>query len=348
MSPSRMRQVVLLGPRQLTVREVEVPEPEPGEVLIRVELCALCTWEQRTYTGEETFVPLLGGHEVTGRVEAINGSTYLDLHPGDRVAISLLNRCGQCQACRRGYDNICEHGFDLPLRYGIPGPAGLSEYLIAKATDLFPMPPSVPPEHVALTEPLACVLRSVKRARIHPGEKVVIIGMGVMGVLHLQLALARGGVVIVSEPNPDRRAAALAMGATAAIDPSREAYRERVLALTDGWGADVTFICVPHAAVVGPAVEAAAKNGRVLMYSSIHPRGTKVELDPNIFHNREVVLTGTMSQSQRDFFEAAQLIAHGLVDLDPLISARYPLEEVQAAFEAALREDTYRVFVTMA
>ncbi len=341
-----MRRVVLLGPRQLAFQDVPIPAPGPGEVLVNIRACALCTWEQRTYTGEETSVPLLGGHEMSGVVAAVGPDVLLDVKEGDQASIAGLNRCGQCESCRRGYDNICDNARNMRKSLdGIYGPGGLGQYLVANARDVFVFRPAVPFEHAALTEPLACVLRSVKRAAIQQAEKVVIIGGGIMGLLHLQLVKDYHGVVIVSEPNAQRRAKAMSLGATHTLDPLAEDYVERVKALTNGRGADVTFICVSQAPVIEPAINASAKNGRVLMYSSIHPRGRKFEVDPNIFHNNEVTLSGTMSQTRQDFFESAELIGKGLIDLKPLISATYPLSSVQQAFEAALRLDTYRVIV---
>jgi len=342
----QMRRVVMLGPKQLAFQDVPIPAPGPGQVLVSIRACALCTWEQRTYTGEEKFVPLLGGHEMSGIVAAIGKGVYLDIKEGDQASIAGLNRCGQCESCRRGYDNICDNARKMNKNPGdIYGPGGLGQYVIANAEDLFVFRPPVPFEQAALTEPLACVLRSVKRAAIQQAEKVVIIGGGIMGMLHLQLVKDFHGVVIVSEPEAQRRAKAMELGATYTIDPRSEDYVTRIKELTGGRGADVTFVCVAHAGVIEPAINAAAKNGRVSLYSSVHPRGTKFEVDPNIFHNNEVVLTGTMSQTRQDFFESAELIGKGLIDLQPLISAQYPLNEVQQAFEAALRLDTYRVVV---
>jgi L-iditol 2-dehydrogenase len=341
-----MRRVVLLGPRELAFQDVPIPTPGPGQVLVNVRACALCTWEQRTYTGEEKFVPLLGGHEMSGIVKAIGSNVLIDVKEGDQVSIAGLNRCLQCESCRRGYDNVCDNARKMNKNPGdIYGPGGLGQYVLAPAEDVFVFRPAVPFEYAALTEPLACVLRSVKRAAINQAEKVVIIGGGIMGMLHLQLVKDYHGVVIVSEPNEQRRAKALELGATHVVDPLNEDYVTRVKELTNGRGADATFVCVAQAPVIEPAVNATAKNGRVLLYSSIHPRGTKIEVDPNMFHNNEVVLTGTMSQTRQDFFESAELIGKGLIDLKPLISASYPLSEVQQAFEAALGLDTYRVIV---
>ncbi len=339
-----MRRSVFVGPRQIEFQEIPIPSPRPDQVLVKVRAAALCTWEQRMYTGEEPTYPMSGGHEVSGVVVDV-GQNVFGLEPGDHVTVAGLKRCGQCESCLRGHDNICENMWKIRDADPTPGPAGFGEYVLRLGVDCFKIAKDIPMEHASLSEPLACVLRSVKHAGIKPGERVVIIGAGLMGMLHLLLAKMRGAVVIVSEPDEHRRAKALELGADAAFDPLTEDYVETVKAHTGGLGANVTFICVARHSTVEPAVVATTNGGRVLCYSSFYPKEQKIEVDPNIFHKKEVTLTGTMSQTREDFHEAAQLISNRAIDLAPLISATFPLDELDKAFEAALSVDTYRVII---
>jgi threonine dehydrogenase-like Zn-dependent dehydrogenase len=339
-----MRQMVFKGPRELEIQEIPIPEPDRDQVLVKVHSCALCTWEQRLYTGQDPHYPLAGGHEVSGEVIKVGGRVF-SVEPGDHVTVSGLVRCEQCESCRRGLNNICENLYKVHEDQPTPGPGGLGEYVLRLGADCYKVPDSVPFEHAALTEPVSCVLRSVKHARLAPREKVMIIGAGIMGMLHLLLAKRRGAEVYMSEPDDGRRKKAVEIGADGTFDPGEVDYVGKVKELTGGRGADVSFVCVPQASTVEPAVNASAPGGRVMLYSSFFPKGEKIQVDPNIFHKTEIELTGTMSQSRQDFFEAAQMIANRELDLDPLISSRFPLEEVQQAFEAALRVDTYRVIV---
>jgi L-iditol 2-dehydrogenase len=340
----KMHRSVITGPRVLEIKELPIPEPRPDQVLVKVHSCAICTWEQRMYSGEEPTYPMAGGHEIGGTVVKV-GDQVFGLEPGDHVTVAGLNRCGQCESCLRGYDNICENMWKMRDAEEIPGPAGLGEYVIRLGRDCFKVEPKAPLEHVSLSEPLACVLRSVKRAEIQAGERVVIIGAGLMGMLHLMLAKKRGATVIVSEPNEFRQKKALEVGADHVFNPLAEDYVEKVRSLSGGRGFDVTFVCAAHHSTVEPAVVASANGGRVLLYSSFYPKEKKIEVDPNIFHKKEVVLTGTMSQTPQDFFEASQLISNGDIDLTPLVSATYGLDELKEAFEAAMSVETYRVIV---
>ncbi|MEE8389773.1 MAG: zinc-binding dehydrogenase, partial [Anaerolineae bacterium] len=133
------------------------------------------------------------------------------------------------------------------------------------------------------------------------------------------------------------------MGADAVIDPTRDSFADQVKALTGGRGADVIFCAVS----VAQAVEAVAQGGRVHVYASIRPRGTKISIDPNPFHSKEIVLTGTMSQDKEDVLQTVRLISRGLIDLKPFISLVLPFEKLGEGLQAALRTDTYRVIVTI-
>jgi 2-desacetyl-2-hydroxyethyl bacteriochlorophyllide A dehydrogenase len=337
-----MTRAILVAPRQFKMEEISIPAPADDQVLVKVHSCALCTFEQRIYSGEEPIYPFAGGHEVSGTVIE-KGRLVFGLAAGDHVTLSGLVRCGQCESCRRGYDNICENQNAVKDPQG--GPAGLGEYVLRSGADCFKVAPEVNLEHAALAEPLACVVRSVKRANLQHGEKVVIIGAGIMGLFHLQLARRANAVVIVSEPDEKRREKAVALGADAVFNPLEKDYVQTVKALTGGRGSDVAFICVAHTATIEPAIVASANDGRVLCYSSFFPKGKKIEVDPNIFHKKEVVLSGTMSQTRQDYMEAAELISRRCIDFQPLISATYPLKDLETAFKMALTAGSYRVIV---
>jgi threonine dehydrogenase-like Zn-dependent dehydrogenase len=341
------KRAVFVGPKQIHFDELPVPEPGARQALVRVRACALCTWEQRVYTGEEHYYPLAGGHEVAGELVKLGSQVYTDAQVGDRVMASPLTRCGYCESCRRGLDNICDNNRKPFRETDVPGPAGLAEYILLEDYQLYKANHDAPFEEICLTEPLACVLRSVRKARVERADNVVIAGAGVMGLFHLILAKQIGSRVIISEPNAERAAFAQEVGADTVIDPIQESFVDQVKALTGGRGADVVFCAVSVAQAVEQAVEAVAKGGRVHVYASIHPRGAKISIDPNPFHSKEIVLTGTMSQDKEDVRQTVRMISQGLVDLKPFISLVLPFERLEEGLQAALRPDTYRVVITM-
>lgn len=338
------KRAVFVEPRTIRFDELTVPEPGPRQALVKVKACALCTWEQRSYTGEEPFYPLSSGHEVSGELVKIGSKVFTDAEVGDRVVASALTRCGYCETCRRGMDNICDNSRKAFRDNDVMGPAGLAEYILLDDYQLYRGSPEVPFEELCLAEPLACVIRSVRSAGIERGDRVVVVGAGIMGILHLMLAKQAGATVYVSELDGHRIDFALKMGADAIID-ANGSLLEQIKELTEGRGADVIFCAVSVGTVVEQAVEAVSNGGRVHVYASIHPRGAKISIDPNLFHSKEIVLTGTMSQDREDMRQAVQMISSGLIDLKPLISDRYPLDQLEEALQAAIQPDTYRVIV---
>jgi threonine dehydrogenase-like Zn-dependent dehydrogenase len=343
--PATYKRAVFVGPGQIRFDELPIPEPDPRQALVKVRACALCTWEQRSYTGEEPFYPLSSGHEVSGELVKLGSKVFVDAKIGDRVVAALLTRCGYCESCRRGMDNLCDNNRKPFRESDVDGPAGLAEYVLLEDYQIFQASPDAAFEELCLAEPLACVIRSVRKAQIEHAARVVVMGAGTMGMLHLLLAKQAGARVFVSEPNAERAALALKLGADAIIDPVNDSFVERIKELTNGYGADVVFCAVSVAAAVEEALETVAKGGRVHVYASIHPRGTRICIDPNLFHGKEITLTGTMSQNREDMYQAVEMISHCLIDLVPLISQTYPLAQLEEALQAAMQPDTYRVVV---
>jgi len=340
------RRAVFIGPRQMRFDELPIPSPGPRQALVKVRACALCTWEQRSYTGEEAFYPLSSGHEVSGELLSLGSGAYCDAGIGDRVVGAMLSRCGCCDSCRRGMDNLCDNNRKAYGDRDVPGPAGLAEIVLLEDYQVYRAGNDVPFDELCLAEPLACVSRSVRKAAVERGDRVVVIGAGIMGLLHLMLAKQAGATVYVSETDAQRAAFAQEMGADAIIDPSAQPFVEGVHQLNGGRGADVLFCAVSLAGVVEEALSAAAKGGRVLVYASTHPRSARISIDPNLFHNKEVILTGTMSQDRQDMQRAVQMISQRALDLRPLISATFPLSQVEQALQVALSRNSYRVIVT--
>jgi threonine dehydrogenase-like Zn-dependent dehydrogenase len=337
-----MRRAVITAPRTVHVETVPVPEPGPGAALVRVGYCAICTYEQRLYTGYIAQYPIVGGHEVGGIVEAVGPGVY-NVKPGEKVVVAGLYRCGQCDACRRGVSNLCEYRWSRRQPGQVGGPGGFGEYLLRGADDLFPVPQETPLHHAALGEPIACVVRSVKKAATKPHDRVVIAGAGIMGLLHLQILRGRVSRILVSEPDPERAARALEMGADGIVNPVEGSYADQVKEQFGGLKATCTFVAVSVAKAVEDAVSATADGGRVMCYAAI-PKGSTVTLDPNVFHHHEIAVTGTVSQTPEDFHDAAALIASGRLNLDPLMTDYYPLGRIQEALEAAVnRKAAYRV-----
>ena len=346
---SKMRVAAIMNVGDVQLVEVEKPQVQPGTVLMKVMACALCTVEQRAYSGAKKFpYPLVGGHEFSGIIEEVGPGVIGDWKAGDRV-VGTFSYCGECYYCKRGYGNQCENTSRAAKRLDWNGPiigGGLSEYVVVPATQIVKIGDNVPFEHAAVSEPLGCCIHSIEKTRIGFGDDVVVIGGGIMGMLHCLLAKMRGARVILAELDEARRELALKNGfAHIAYDPSAVDPVEFVKGLTGGRGADAVFNTTPIATVAADAIKLAGKLGQVVMYSSINP-DTPQPIQLGVVHSMETELIGTVSPAAYDMYRAAKLMASGLINPAPFIEKVYDFEDVKEAFEYAIKPNTYRVVVT--
>ena len=334
---------VISDVKEISNYELELKEPVGNQVLVKVDTCAICTLEQRVYGGVMKRYPFAGGHEVAGTVEAI-GEEVKSVKVGDKVALRLLTSCGECYYCRSGNENQCVVSFKASIHEGLNGPGGLAEYMTIDARNVYKMADDVDMNHAALAEPLACCIHSINNANIQLGEDVVVVGVGIMGAFHIQLAKLKGARVIACEVDEARLEIAKQLGADVVINSKNEDPVERVKQLTEGRGADAVFCTVAISKIANESIEMTGKLGRVVMYSSFHP-DLPVELSVNKVHYSEMVITGSVNPKNVDFLVATKLISNKLIDVSLLISDVIGIENVESAFEKALDPASYRIIV---
>ena len=339
-----MRVGVMTGVRNIGLQDVAVPEPGAGEILVRIRATAICTWEQRSYTGaQENSFPFIGGHEIAGEVARLGPGVSSDLRPGDRVALGPSS-CGKCHWCLTGQDRACKQHYAGAVKYGAAwGPGGFAEYKAHPADGVYPVG-DAPFDQAALTEPLSCAIHATRTLGIYLGEDVVVLGAGVMGLMNVIAAKKRGARVIVSETDPHRLEMARRMGADELIDATATDPVGRVKELTGGRGAEAVIAAIGHARANEQGTAMLADRGRYVLFAAAHPE-PPLTLAPNELHNRETGVFGVVSKDKQDFYAASRLIRYGQVDLAPLIDIRYPLGELQAAMDHAIQPGTYRVIV---
>ena len=328
------------------VELVDIPTPTPGygEALIRIEATAICTWEQRTYSGAQSNkFPFIGGHEIAGTVVSFGPGYRGTLAVGDRVALGG-SACGSCHWCYTGKDRACAMHYDGAVEYDAGwGPGGFAEFKTHPADGLFPIG-DVPAEIGCLSEPLSCALHAARLSGAEVGQDVVILGAGVMGLMNLLAMKKRGARVIVSEVDAARLAKAKAMGADVTIDASKEDPIEAVKKLTDGRGADIVVAAIGHRVANEQGMQMIAQRGTFVVFASAHPE-TPIEVAPNSLHNNEQRIMGVVSSEKQDFYTATKLIREGQGDLTPLVQNRYPLSNLSGALDEAILPGTYRIVV---
>jgi len=343
-----MKIAVMTNPGELEIREKEIPEYRNTEVLVKISAVGLCTWEQKFFKGIPGSYPFLGGHEISGVVEAVGTEVAQDIKKGDHVVIASLTRCGECYYCRRGLDNLCENtGIDSkPIPGEIWGPGGFSEYFVAKGYEIYKISSDVDINTGTLAEPVACVIRSMDRSRIEFGDTAVVLGGGVMGMIHLLLAKRRGATVIVSEPDEARRGKAVLLGADYVVDPLQNDLPEFVKKHTNERGAEAVFFTAGGKNAINDGIKSLVQNGTMVIYGGTGAEDT-VTIDPKLFHYDEIYLTGVSKHTKDTFRRAADLISLGSLPLKELITEEYSFDSIVKAFDRASAIDTFRVIVKM-
>lgn len=343
----KMKVVAIVGDHQAEPREVTKDTPSAGQVLVQIKACALCTFEQRMFTRVTPIpLPFVGGHEVAGVIAGVGVGVDDKLYAqGKKVALRLLTACGECYYCRHDQQNLCV-SINAPVSNGreIPGTDGLSEFIAVDASKVYFLPDDASFETAVFAEPLACVVNSIEKGQVEMGDDVVILGGGIMGMLHVLCAKRKGARVIMSEPDAKRRDLALEMGADLVVDPSSEDPVAFVKALS-GRGADVVFNTTPVATVAEQAVQMTSYMGRCVMYSSMHP-DKPIEVSPNWLHKSEAIITGAVSPTVRSFDRAVAMLGKGIIDPSKLVSGVFTADEAQQAFDEAIRPETFRIIVT--
>jgi threonine dehydrogenase-like Zn-dependent dehydrogenase len=343
-----MKACVIEKPLHYVIEDLPIPEIKDDEVLLRVTTAGICTNDVRDYKGSNYTYPRIGGHEYAGVIEKIGRSVDPELfHVGQKVVNYIIEECGVCYSCKHHAENLCDSAASGKVFYnkdGISGYMGYAEYVSVKARHLYIYNDSVSDEEIAFTEPLACVINSINKTKPQMGDDVVVIGGGVMGLLHVLCCKQQGTYVIVSETDPKRRDFALKLGADAVIDPMKEDAVKQVKELTGGRGAQIVYNTTAIPAVAEQAVEMAAKSGTVNMFSSMHPNDP-IKVDAGRIHSQEIKVTGTVSPTTLSFAQAVDCIQKKIIDVRPLIDKTFEYQDITAAMEYAARPDTYKVMI---
>ncbi len=344
-----MKALLMNKPGDVKVTELPIPEPKENEVLIRVHMAGICTNDIRDYKGDCNYsYPRIGGHEYGGVIEKLGAGVNTDrFAAGQKVVPYIINIDRECHFCRTGNENICfhhahSHVFTNPD--GISGYCGFSQYVTAKAEDLFVYDDSRPFEAMAFNEPLACVVNSINRTDIQLGDDVVVIGGGTMGLLHVMVAKRKGARVIVSEPLADRREKALELGAANTIDPVNTDAVKQVLELTEGRGAAVVFNTTASPRLMAQAMDMTAPCGVCVAFSSMHPN-EPVPVDAGAVHSLQKTLTGAVSPTIRAYHQAYELINKQLLDPTVLTEQIFDYTDFDNAMACAMRPDTFKVLI---
>lgn len=339
-----MKQAVMTAPGKIEFREVPVPEPATGEVLVRMKRIGVCGSDLHVYHGTHPYTsyPVVQGHEVCGVIEK-TGPSVRGLTVGDMVTIQPQVTCGNCYPCRHGNYHICD---DLKVMGFQTGGAG-SEFFAVEAAKVLKLPAGMSCDHGAMIEPLAVGVHALGRGGGAEGKKVLVLGAGPIGNLTAQIARAQGALqVMITDLSDHRLAVAGECGIDICVNTSREDPATAIGSYFGPDKADLILECVGAQQTVEQAVAVARKGSDIVVVGVF---GKKPEVDLGIVQDRELRLVGTLMYREPDWKTAIALVQKGKIKLEPLLTDHFAFQDYLAAYRHidAHRERTLKVMIVV-
>jgi L-iditol 2-dehydrogenase len=315
--------------QDIRIEEVPTPKPRSGEMLVKVESCGICgsdivEWYRLPRA------PLVQGHEVGAEVVAV-GDNSTEFKPGDRVFIAPKVPCMQCEYCRKGNYPVCS-----TVKERLPG--GFAEYLLVPprlvANGTYRLPDNLSYDHSTFIEPLACVVRAQRLAGVQSNRRVMVMGCGMSGLMHIKLAVANSCRVIATDINPMRLERAESLGAQLVINAAADNFEERLREANQG-PADAVILCTSSMDAVEQAWQWVDKGGVIVFFAVPGPDKT-VTIPINGLWTREIRILTSYYCGPPDILKAIDFLATDGITVDDLITHRLPLENIRQGFQLVM------------
>ncbi|MCE1195912.1 alcohol dehydrogenase catalytic domain-containing protein [bacterium] len=322
-----MKALVLEDYKRFVYRDY--PDPKlrgPDDVLVRVRAAAICGSDVHGMDGStgRRVPPVVMGHEAAGEIVEV-GAEVSDFAPGDRVTFDSTEYCGECFHCRRGEVNLCENRRVLGVscaEYRRDG--AFAEYIVLPRRILYRIPEGLDFVGASIAEPAAVAAHAAAITPTAMGDSMAVVGAGLIGLLLIQILRAHSPAAIIAlETDPERRAAALAAGASAALDPAAPGTRAAILSLSGGRGVDRCFEAVGATAPIATAIAATRKGGSVTLIGNVSPT---VEIPLQSVVTRQIALLGSCATAG-EYPLVLDLLSKGAIDARSIVSAVAPLSE---------------------
>ena len=335
-----MKAAVIEKPGVIQIKDVPKPCVGAGEVLLKVEACALCGTDQRVLAGEKHVDVSIVGHEITGRVVEV-GSGVTGVEPGGRYIVQTVIGCGECPMCKEHRENLCEKGF-IAMGYQFNG--GFAEYTLMPRVAveqgcLIPVPEEIDAAVATLTEPLSCCVNGMSYIPMETTEHIVVFGGGIIGVMNALVARARGAkTVTIMDVSGDRLELLrkLKLPFDNLVDTSKVKPEEWVAQATGGRGVDAVVVAASVKSLVGVGLGLLRRAGHLSIFAGMPKSDPMLPLDLNRIHYHEINVHGANSSAQRSYLAARDMLVSGRIDGRPLITHRFPLSQ----FHEAVRVQT--------
>jgi L-iditol 2-dehydrogenase len=337
-----MKVAMYYNNRDVRLEEMAVPAIGPGELLVRVRASGICGTDVMEWYRIQK-APLVLGHEIAGEVAAV-GDGVKNYRAGDRVFISHHVPCMRCRYCLAGHHSVCD-----TLRSTHFDPGGFAEFIRVPKINVelgtFLLPDEISFEDGSFIEPVGCTVRAQRFAHMSPGQSVLVVGSGISGLLHVQLARASGAALVVAtDVNDFRLGAARELGADAALHASED-VPEGLRKLNDGQLADLVIVCTGAVPAVAQALRSVERGGMVLFFAP-SAAGVGVPIPLYELWRDEITITTSYAASPADIKESIELIRSRRLRVGKMITHRLSLAEAGLGFElVASAKDSIKVII---
>ncbi len=338
----KMIQQVMTAPKKIEFRNVEIPEPEENQILVKIMKIGVCGSDIHVYHGTHPFTsyPITQGHEVSAKVVKL-GAKVTGFTAGQKVTIEPQVYCGKCYPCTHGKYNLCENlkvmGFQTT---GIA-----SEYFAVDASKVTPLPESMSFDEGAMIEPLAVTIHAAKRFGDLEGKNVAILGAGPIGILLAQSCKAFGAAgVMITDISDYRLKLAEQVGTDFAVNTKEKDFGEAMVTCFGPDKADVIYDCAGNDITMGQAIKYARKGSTIILVAVFAGMAT---VDLAVLNDHELDLNTTMMYRHEDYVDAIRFVEEGKIQLKPLMSEHFPFARYQDAYEYIdqNRETTMKVLI---
>jgi L-iditol 2-dehydrogenase len=331
-----MKAIEYHAPGDIRVGQVPMPQCGDDEILAKVDACAVCGTDLKTYLHGNPRIkpPRTMGHEFTAIVETV-GAGVSDFRKGQRIVMATSVSCGDCAYCARGLDNLCLNLSPMGFSYN----GGMAQYITIPSRALInghviEVPEGVKPEHAALAEPVSCAVNACGNCNIEQGDTVLVTGAGPMGIINACVARHLGAEkIIIAETNPVRLDQAKVFGFDLLINPGQQDLQEAVIGFTGGLGADVVIVAAPAKEPQEQALDLVRKQGTVCLFASLPAGKSMLSLDSRKIHYNEIHVVGSSDSTPTHVANAIEMIAGGQIPVDKIATHVLPLDDVFQAFD---------------
>jgi L-iditol 2-dehydrogenase len=326
-----VRQAVLVEPGRLEIREITLPHPGPGEVVLQVKCALTCGTDLKAYRRGHPMwrLPAPFGHEFAGIVAKV-GPEVQNFRVGDALMAAPTAPCGECFYCGRGQENLCPQTMQTMVLGAYADYLLLGAHIVAR--NAFHIPAALPFDEAALLEPLACVVHAQEWARPEPFESVLIVGAGPFGLLHM-LALRNQGVreIVVAGRGAQRLEWAGQLGADQVVDVRQTGAEEAIARANGGFGPDLVIECTGQVAGWADAFARVRRGGRIVFFGGC-PINTTLAVDTRRMHYDNLTLLSPFHFRPSDVRQAFELLCGRKLGAGRIVNARRPLSELAEAF----------------